>query len=300
MLRQWEPPTTASTSTVNAGLPAPTGLPPHPRHGKIVNFGKYKGQPFWMAYQDEGYIGWCYENMTAQSCRGLKELTNYFREMQALKTMSIPTSSTAFMAAAEDEERPSQEKDMVAILDLGCNKTCHGSLWMDRYIKACGLSNDDFALMETDGSFNGIGGKVKVNGIRKFETGFELENGQLAVGDIESTELADSNAPLLLSIGDQRKLGLTVELNDHREDRVFSSTLNSYLKVTNMNGSIGIVLLPSEISKITYLAEETENNKEMEHQDDCMDQATEEPDDERCFSGQRCRLESLGFGQGDS
>ena len=45
--------------------------------------------------------------------------------------------------------------------------------------KACGLSKDDFALMETDGSFNGIGGKVKVNGIRKFETGFELENGQL-------------------------------------------------------------------------------------------------------------------------
>lgn len=273
-------PTTASTSTVNSGLPAPTGLPPHPRHGKIVNFGKYKGQPFWMAYQDEGYIGWCYENMTAQSCRGLKELTNYFREMQALKTMSIPTSSTAFMAEAEDEERPSQEKDMVAILDLGCNKTCHGSLWMDRYIKACGLSRDDFALMETDGSFNGIGGKVKVNGIRKFETGFELENGQLAVGDIESTELADSNAPLLLSIGDQRKLGLTVELNDHREDRVFSSTLNSYLKVTNMNGLIGIVLLPSEISKITYLAEETENDKDMEHQDDLMDQAPEEPDEE--------------------
>ena len=68
-------PTTASTSTVNSGLPVPTGLPPHPRHGKIVNFGKYKGQPFWMAYQDEGYIGWCYENMNAQSCRGLKELT---------------------------------------------------------------------------------------------------------------------------------------------------------------------------------------------------------------------------------
>ena len=71
-----------------------------------------------------------------------------------------------------------------------------------------------------------------------------------------------------------------MELNDRREDRVFSSTLNSSLKVTNMNGLIGIVLLPSEISKITYLAEETETDKDMEHQDECMDQAPEEPDDE--------------------
>ena len=62
---------------------------------------------------------------------------------------------------------------------------------MDRYIKACGLTNNDFALMDADGSFNGIGGKVNVNGIRKFETGFELENGQLAVGDIESTSSQD-------------------------------------------------------------------------------------------------------------
>lgn len=49
-------------------------------------------------------------------------------------------------------------------------------------------------------------------------------------------ELKDSQAPLLLSIGDQKKLGLCIELGAEAPDYVFSRALNCLLKIAEVNG----------------------------------------------------------------
>ena len=59
------------------------------------------------------------------------------------------------------------------------------------------------------GGFRGIGGAINTTGVRNLDVCFEIGDG-MAVGEIDSIELENSDAPLLLSIPDQRKLGLTV------------------------------------------------------------------------------------------
>ena len=69
----------------------------------------------------------------------------------------------------------------------------------------------------------------------------------MAVGDLYSVELQDSDAPLLLSINDQRKLGLQVHLTDDG-DEVYSTRLGANLCVADYNGLLGIRLLPSDLA----------------------------------------------------
>ena len=153
----------------------------------------------------------------------------------------------AYMSLGDEEceGEAVSENHLFVLLDSGCNKTCHGECWLQRYQRAVGVG--DFHMSEdTGGNFNGIGGKISTNGIRHLDVSFELEDGGLAVGDLNSVELAESDAPLLLSVADQRKLGLVLELEENR-DRVYSRTLKAYLKVDRFNGLVGIRLLPSDL-----------------------------------------------------
>ena len=44
-------------------------------HGlKLISFGKYKGKPFWYAWQDTSYVDWRLNEVNEGSCRGLKDL----------------------------------------------------------------------------------------------------------------------------------------------------------------------------------------------------------------------------------
>ena len=252
----------AGTSlTTTSTKPSPSGAQPrtdpdslgsHPKDYKVVNFGEYKGRTFAEAYGSPGYVKWCEENVCTDSCRGLKELCEYFRQKKREKT------HTTYMAIEDDNpessmpEEPDEihsETDLIAILDLGCNKTCHGEKWLRRFQIA--TSTPEIPLDDQcSTSFKGIGGIVNTNGVRHMNVCFELEDGGLAVGDLKSTELKDSEAPLLLSIADQRKLGLSVQLAD-TGDKVFSSRLNGYLKVAEINGLLGIRLIPSELALLT-------------------------------------------------
>ena len=149
----------------------------------------------------------------------------------------------------DDEQDVTSENHLFVLLDSGCNKTCHGDRWLQRYQRAVGV--DGFRLSEDlGGSFRGIGGKISTNGVRHLDVSFELEDGGLAVGDLNSVELADSDAPLLLSVADQRQLGLVLELDDSG-DRVYSRTLKNNLKVNRVNGLVGIRLLPSDLLGIS-------------------------------------------------
>lgn len=77
--------------------------------------------------------------------------------------------------------------------------------------------------------------------------GSRIEDG-MADGEIDSIELEDSDAPLLLFISDQRRLGLTVTLCE--QDNVYSASLKAKLVVTNMNGLLRARLLPKHLAML--------------------------------------------------
>ncbi len=243
------------TAYGNARMPTPGSPGDHPDNRQLMNFGKYKNKPFWYAYTDDDYVDWCLNNVSQQSCRGLKKFAEYIRERKR---------RSAFIAATQDgdesDERSPVESDLVAILDLGCNKTCHGSKWFQKYLNAIGGHEDEYPLQVREGQgFVGIGGKIEVNGNRHMSVGFELCGGGIAVGTLVSTELKESDAPLLLSIADQRKLGLVLELSEG-EDKVFSNHLQEYLHVVTTNGLLGIRLLPSQVAMLSKMTEEDLEN----------------------------------------
>ena len=74
----------------------------------------------------------------------------------------------------------------------------------------------------------------------------------MAVGTIDSMELSNSEALLLLSIQDQRRLGLQLELHEDGPDRVFSRRLGGFLKMEHVNGLLCIHLLPSHIAMLSH------------------------------------------------
>ena len=77
---------------------------------------------------------------------------------------------------------------------------------MQRYMKATNQDISDYPVRQETCSIKGISGNVSTQGIRRLEVCFELEDahGTFAVGTLDSTELSNSDAPLLLSIRDQR------------------------------------------------------------------------------------------------
>jgi hypothetical protein len=104
-----------------------------------VNFGKFKGQTFYQAWCDRSYVDWALEEEgnTKRSGKtmgsGLKQLCHYFREMH--RGPCRAPSATGFMAM---KETFGSEDDLIAILDTGCNATCYGSHWYEKFVKATG------------------------------------------------------------------------------------------------------------------------------------------------------------------
>ena len=260
---------TPPASTAASPVPTPDrGTARDSRHVKILNFGRYKGQSYEKAYQDASYVNWVLGELNEDSNPIFMHLGRYFEDRRMAER-----SNTAFMATKTIEvsdteedfptsETIASETDLIAILDSGCNKTCHGELWLRKYAAAVGHSIDEFPMNPETGSFRGIGGSVTVLGLRSLQVGFELADGGIAIGDIDSTELQGSSAPLLLSIGDQRKLGLCIELGN--TESVFSRTFNCQLKIAEINGLLGLRLLPSHIAMMSQIsdAESTEASSE--------------------------------------
>ena len=122
-----------------------------------------------------------------------------------------------------------------------------------RYQQAIGPDVQPCELRQSTSSIKGINGQVNTSGTRRLEVCFQLESKEdsFAIGTIDSTELCNSDAPLLLSIKDQRRLQLQVNLGDENTpDKVYSRLLGGYLKVTDLNGLLGFHLLPSQIAML--------------------------------------------------
>ena len=81
---------------------------------KLITFGKYKGQPYWYAWQDQEYVRWCLSQVGPGG--GLKDLVTYLKEK--LRFENVPLGyldfESGYMAFETDssEENPASENWM--------------------------------------------------------------------------------------------------------------------------------------------------------------------------------------------
>ena len=125
------------------------------------------------------------------------------------------------------------------MLDTGCNTTCHGAKWLARYLKATS-QHEPPLLPDNAGGFRGIGGITATTGTRAPDLCLEMTDATLAKGSLHSVELANSDAPLLLSLEAQRRLGLVLDLN---RAIAHSEALGGDLQLVSHNGLYGLRLL---------------------------------------------------------
>ena len=195
------------------------------------------------------------------------------------------------------------EDSMLAVIDTGCNNTCHGSRWFDSYQK---MMNLDIPLEQTTGNYLGVGGKIKVKGQRRIPVVFQLKDGGEGHGTIVSTELEESDAPLLLSTRAQRALGLTIDLGDHDEDvNIYSKTMNGDLEVINRGGLPALRLLPGEHREGDYVFHSDVNEtpvyvdteEESTNDGDSPKAEIEEEDTLGYLSLEECSIKAMTKGQ---
>ena len=139
----------------------------------------------------------------------MKALKHYFEERLGQERQPGAIALMAKLDFADGD--PIDEHDLIAILDTGCNQTCHGDRWLERYVQATGQEMPDV----DEGSsvrICGIGGHIRTAGTRRLPLILELINGGLAQGDLTSTELVDSDGLLLISMQAQRALGLIIDV----------------------------------------------------------------------------------------
>ena len=211
-----------------------------------VESGKYKNQAYITAYEDRDYKHWCYANVTDQSHPTMKRLVQYFREHDAYLD-SDAQNRHAYMAYLDHDDEDDTifaEGDLVAILDTGCSQTCHGDAWLPRYVDATRQEMPKLCT-EDRPNFRGIGGAIQTAGTRQLELCLELLDGGVARGDLYSTELIGSEAPLLLSLQAQKALGLVIDLS---AEVAHSQVLGKDLKLVIKDGLLGLRLLPADVA----------------------------------------------------
>ena len=235
--------TSAPVPSSGAGVPrrVPTG--PDPRtisldqldswHDETLRHGAHQGRTFRVvADREKSYCKFLLGKFRQGALRD-PSLIEFCRYLE----LCISHGGTAFMVHQAHVVK--SEDTLVAIIDTGCNNTCHGEKWLQNYMQLTGI---DLSLNQGSGSFKGVGGQVQVNGRREIPVMFRLQNGELAKGTIHSTELKGSEAPLLLSMGAQKKLGLVI---DTEEGTVFSKFFKSDLEIVDRDGLPGICLIPN-------------------------------------------------------
>ena len=145
----------------------------------------------------------------------------------------------AFMVSTEIEDEQISE-ELYVILDTGCNNTCHGSRWMERFIQLNGVEPE---LQQSEGRFKGVGGRVDVAGKRDIPMTMKTLDDEYVPGSITSIELADSDAPLLLSSKVQIALGLVLDMSEYT---AYSKALDKELELVDLNGLPALRLYPGE------------------------------------------------------
>ena len=222
---------------------------------RLITFGKHKDKTYAQTYEeDPGYVDWTLKEADKGEgyCAGMKKWMQYCIRRRGLESrrpsMTSQGSRQAFMALEEDntvmwvdEEENDHEECTYLFLDSGCNQTCHGEKWMQKFIQHTGY---ELSWINQDvHSLNGIGGGSKTIGERELYITLENELGQHIPGEISSTEILGSTAPLLLSLPAQERLGLVV---DFSKSEIYSKLLKMTFKAVRgrRNRLLGLKMHP--------------------------------------------------------
>ena len=131
---------------------------------------------------------------------------------------------------------------------------------MEKYQRVMAV---DLPLAEADGRFRGVGGRVQVAGKRILPIKMSTTNGEELPGTINSIELEDSDAPLLLSAQVLGVLGLVIDLADYT---AYSKTLDQEIEITKLNGLPAIRLRRGEhrVDNIVLMSQVEDEDDEKE------------------------------------
>ena len=151
----------------------------------------------------------------------------------------------AYMVSDETsmEEGTDEDDGLLMYLDSGCNSTCHGQKWMERYERLTGYRPE--WLSKIAKNMTGIGGSTRSLGTRRLYVGLETQEGYHVPGELVSTEIEGSMAPMLLSLQAQESLGMIVDLAN---GIVTSQTLGCTFRAVRgkKNRLIGLRLQPGD------------------------------------------------------
>ena len=159
-----------------------------------VSQGKHRGHAVYQVQLDGNYREWIFANIDENSTREMKWLKNYLLKIHEYEihhgALFLPGEITSLLCymAIEEDLPTGGEGDLVAVLDTGCNTTCHGAQWLARYPKVTGAEAPELQP-DGGGSFRGIGRRMNTAGTRDLSLCLELADGGLAKGNLRSVEL---------------------------------------------------------------------------------------------------------------
>eukprot|EP00435_Cladocopium_sp_Y103_P066563 s466_g28.t2 len=243
-----------SGSAPRPGNATPTSVAPSPEpepevdvramDGNVMYSGTYYGRTYVDIYDHEmNYVRAMIGKLRNGSLSN-PHIINFakyaYRRRQKDFPEQYPPSPSAFMMTEDKMTVDEGKQQILAILDTGCNNTCHGDRWMQKFAEINGYMPE---ITEAAGQFRGVGGKVSVAGKRTIPMRMQSLDNELIDGTIASIELQDSDAPLLLSAAAQQTLGLVLDLGNNT---IYSRTLDKELEMVMYNGLPSIVLHPGE------------------------------------------------------
>ncbi|CAE7367988.1 RE1 [Symbiodinium necroappetens] len=246
-------------------VPADTGI----TGDAVLQSGKHKGKTYASVYAEfPDYVSWILSQGGNIQAKTLQDFERYIRFQKMTEHRNRAQANMAVNTSVPSEDA------LTAVLDTGCNQTCHGALWMKEYMKASGLEYEPLACSSAT-SLNGIGGRVRALGKRTLNIAIQLSDGTMAAGTVQSTELEDSSAPLLLSYGAQKQLGFVLDIE---AGAAYSKVFQSHIDLVDRDGLPALRLLPllpheqqGDFAMMVQAEQEDEDNRQshgLEDDDD--------------------------------
>ena len=184
-------------------------------HRKKVGTGVHQGKTYREVYEKEET--YC-KGLRTKLCSGSLKHASLLEFARYAEARSYMKDEKVAYVLMEDEEDREEERlddiantcpmELVAVLDTGCNNTCHGDRWMQKFKEFCDVEP---ALEESEGRFKGVGGRVEVAGKRNLRIKMRSLDKEYLPGKhhIGGT-MSDSDAPLLLEHESSEGIGLGV------------------------------------------------------------------------------------------
>ena len=119
-----------------------------------LTFGRYKGYTFEDVYEmDESYVQFCLDEKSKGEayCTSMARFQSYCEQRRNHEARE----SVAYMVTDSSTE---EDEATLMYLDSGCNSTCHGEKWMQRYEQLTGYSPEWTSKMVRP--MTGIGGAI--------------------------------------------------------------------------------------------------------------------------------------------